>query len=88
MEINWSSFALVAGASVTFTLVIVGFFSLGMRLLTNAQHAAPAAKKGKAAAVRVEAFNRTFAYFFFALCAGALLYGIYLVVPYFHLADK
>jgi hypothetical protein len=46
----------------------------------------PAAKKGRASAARVEAFNRSLAYVFFAICAAALLYGIWLIVPYFHLS--
>ncbi|MEY4434136.1 MAG: hypothetical protein RIR16_176 [Actinomycetota bacterium] len=84
--IDWASFLLVAGASIAFTLFIVGFFSLGVRLITNARHAMPAAKKGRASAARVEAFNRSLAYVFFAICAAALLYGIWLIVPYFHLS--
>jgi cytochrome b561 len=83
--INWSSFLLVAAASIGFTLFIVAFFSLGVRLITNARHIMPAAKKGRASAARAEALNRSLAYAFFAICAAALLYGIWLIVPYFHL---
>jgi hypothetical protein len=56
-----------------------------MRLLTNSKHALLSARKGKASAVRSEAMNRYGAYGLFAVCAFALLYGIYLIVPYFHI---
>ncbi len=83
--INWGSFLLVAIASIGFTVVVVSLFSLAMRLLTNARHALPAARKGKAHAVRSEALNRFGSYLLFAICGFALIYGIYLIVPYFHI---
>ena len=83
--INWQGFLLVALASIGFTTLVVSLFSFGMRLLTNSKHALPSARKGKATAVRTEALNRFGAYGLFAICAFALLYGIYLIVPYFHI---
>ncbi len=83
--INWQSFLLVALASIGFTTLVVLLFSFGMRLLTNSKHALLSAKKGKASAIRSEALNRFGAYGLFALCAFALIYGIYLIVPYFHI---
>ncbi|MEY3889494.1 MAG: hypothetical protein RLZZ90_445 [Actinomycetota bacterium] len=83
--INWQSFLLVALASIGFTTLVVSLFSFGMRLLTNSKHALLSAKKGKASAIRSEALNRFGAYGLFALCAFALIYGIYLIVPYFHI---
>jgi hypothetical protein len=82
--INWGNFLLVAMASIGFTVVVVSLFSLAMRLLTNARHALPAARKGKASAIRSEALNRLTSYALFIICAFALIYGIYLIVPYFH----
>lgn len=82
--IDWGSFLLVSIASLSFTLVIVATFSLGVRLLTNAQNLVPQAKKGKKNAVQSEALNRIAAYMLFAICFSALLYGIYLVIPGFH----
>jgi hypothetical protein len=83
--INWQSFLVVALASIGFTTLVVSLFSFGMRLLTNSKHALLAAKKGKVSAVRSEALNRFGAYALFAVCAVALIYGIYLIVPYFHI---
>lgn len=82
--IDWGSFLVVAVASLGFTLVIVSTFSLGVRLLTNAQNLVSAAKKGKKRAVQGEALNRIASYMLFALCSAALLYGIYLAIPAFH----
>ena len=83
--INWQGFLLVALASIGFTTLVVSLFSLGMRLLTNSKHALLSARKGKVSAVRSEAMNRFGAYGLFTVCALALLYGIYLTVPYFHI---
>lgn len=82
--INWLSFALVTGASLGFTMVIVITFSLGVRLLTNAENYAARAKKMTPRDVRLEVFNRSGSYVLFALCILALLYGIWLVIPSFH----
>lgn len=83
--INWGNFLLVAVASIGFTTIVVSLFSLGMRLFTNSKHALPAARKGKTSAVRSEVLNRFGAYALFTVCAFALLFGIYLIVPYFRL---
>ena len=83
--INWGSFLLVALASISFTTIVVSTFSLGMRLFTNSKHALPAARKGKVRAIRSESLNRFGAYALFAVCGFALVFGIYLIVPYFHI---
>ena len=86
MEIDWNAFVLVFAASVGFSTVIVATFAFGVRLYTNALSYVSAAKKGNRKAAVSEALNRTVAYSMFAIAGGALLYGIYLVVPAFHLA--
>ena len=83
--INWGSFLLVAVASIAFTTIVVSLFSLGMRLFVNSRHALPAAKKGRVSAVRHYSINRLGAYALFTVCAFALIYGLYLIVPYFHI---
>lgn len=85
--IDWNSLILVAIVSIVGSTVLVASFSLGMRWLTNARHLVPGAKKGKAKAIRAEVLYRSGAYMMFTICASALIYGIYLIVPYFHL-DK
>lgn len=85
MEINWNAFFLVFAASVGFSFVIVLAFSLGVRLFTNAEtNKVIAKKKGSQSAAVAELWNRSGAYAMFSVAAFALLYGIYLIVPYFH----
>ena len=87
MEIDWNSFGLVFAASIGFSTVIVATFAFGVRLYTNALSFVSAAKKGNRNAAVSEVLNRAVAYSMFAMASGALLYGIYLIVPIFHL-DK
>ena len=85
--IEWNNLFLVAIVAIVGSTVLVASFSLGMRWLTNARHLVPGAKKGKSKAIRAEVLNRSGAYMMFTICASALIYGIYLIVPYFNL-DK
>lgn len=80
--VDWNKFLQVLVATLIFAVGVVGFFSLGVRLLTNAQHAVPGANKGKTAAVRAEVLNRLGSYIAFAVCLVALVYGIMLVAPW------
>jgi hypothetical protein len=79
MIIDWTKFYEVALGAIGFTAFIVTVFSLGVRLLTNAQHVAPAAAKGDAKAARSELYNRVAAYVFYALAFVALAYGVFLM---------
>ena len=87
ITINWDSLLQVFVAAVGFSTAIVGAFAIGVRLLTNAQHAVPGARKGKSKDIQREVIFRVLSYGAFSICVSALLYGIYLIVPYFHL-DK
>lgn len=82
--INWGSFGLVAAVAIGFSFGLVLIFSLGVRLLENAQNLVARTTKGNREAIRNEALNRMGAYVLFAVTFLALLYGIYLVVPAFH----
>ena len=84
--INWSSLILVATVAIGASVGLVTVFSFGMRLLTNARNIQENTKK-KEGAKPAEILNRVSAYLMFTICASAVLYGIYLIVPYFHL-DK
>ena len=84
--INWSSLILVASVAIGASVGLVTVFSLGVRLLTNARNIQDNTKK-KAGVKPAEVVNRVAAYLMFTICASAVLYGIYLIVPYFHL-DK
>lgn len=83
--INWSSLILVASVAIGASVGLVTVFSLGMRLLTNARNIQDNTKK-KQGVQPAEALNRIAAYLMFTICASAVLYGIYLIVPYFHLS--
>lgn len=85
--INWGGLGQVVLASLVFTVVIVAAFSTGIRLLMNAQHLMANNKRQKVQKLRREIALRSVAYLSFTLCAAAILYAIYLIVPYFHL-DK
>ncbi|MEO0061067.1 MAG: hypothetical protein RL343_685 [Actinomycetota bacterium] len=83
--INWSSLILVATVAIGSSVGLVTVFSLGMRLLTNARNIQENTKK-KQGVKSAEVVNRVAAYLMFTICASAVIYGIYLIVPYFHLA--
>ncbi len=83
--INWSSLILVASVAIGASVGLVTVFSLGMRLLTNARNIQDNTKK-KQGVQTAEVVNRIAAYLMFTICASAVLYGIYLIVPYFHLS--
>ena len=82
--INWSSLILVASVAIGASVGLVTVFSLGMRLLTNARNIQENTKK-KQGVKPAEVINRVAAYLMFTICASAVVYGIYLIVPYFHL---
>lgn len=81
LTIDWNAFLLVFTGAIGFTSLIVACFSLGIRMLTNAQNIAPKARKGNQKAQTSESLNLVGAYLLFAVCISALLFGIYLVIP-------
>jgi len=82
ITIDWNAFLLVFVAAIGFTTLIVGCFSIGVRLLTNAQNLSPKARKGNQEAQTAESLNLVGAYLLFAVCLCALAYGIYLIIPF------
>jgi hypothetical protein len=70
MTIKWKELLLVSSASVIVAVLVSALFAFGVRLLTNAQHAVPGARKGKAADINKEIINR--AYISFTLASLAL----------------
>jgi len=108
--IDWSAFLIVAGSSLLATLVLVGLFSLGIRLLTTGgriplgepleftgaitvqspKRSAKVARRARKAALANPLTDRqknaaiTGGYACFVLCASAVLYGVYLIIPAFH----
>ena len=82
ININWNSFLQVLAAAVGFTTLLVACFSIGVRLLTNAENVSAKARKGSSKAQQSESFNLVGAYLAFAVCISALLFGIYLIIPF------
>jgi hypothetical protein len=69
--IDWLAFLAVAGASLVAAVIVVGFYSLGLLLLSPSGEASSGIRRFGAVSC-------------FVVCALAVLYGIYLVVPAFH----
>ena len=70
--IDWIAFLSVAGAALLASVIVVGFYSLGLRMLyTDAD-------------VPARGIRRSAAIACFVVCAAAVLFGIYLIVPAFH----
>jgi uncharacterized membrane protein len=84
LGVDWSSIALVSVTALVATVVIVSFFSLGLRLLAVGS---PDDVDGGGAAT-VTSSRPVGATIGAVLCIGvgvvAVLYGIYLVIPLFH----
>ncbi|HSU71746.1 MAG TPA: hypothetical protein VLI70_09840 [Micrococcaceae bacterium] len=72
--INWGAFLVVAVATLISAVVIVGLYATGVRLYAvSVDEHVPSTRIARLAA-----------YLCFALCAVGVLYGIYLIVPFFH----
>jgi hypothetical protein len=76
--IDWAAFLIVAVASLVATALVVSLYSLGLRFRAVTR---PDARTGDP--VRPP-FATVLSYLCFALSACAVLYGIYLIVPFFH----
>lgn len=72
MKIDWAALGSVFGASLSATVTLVALFTLGLVALSK--HEAATDQGGTAT------LARSGAYACFALCAGAVAYGIYLIV--------
>ena len=69
--IAWGNFVVVAAVAVVATVVLAVFYSGGVRLLSDGHAQGSGARVGAA-------------YACFALCAAAVLFGLWLVIPQFH----
>ncbi|MET3721495.1 MULTISPECIES: hypothetical protein [unclassified Arthrobacter] len=70
---KWLELLTVGGATLVAAVTVVGLYSLGVRLTAiagDAQQASPRLK-------------RSLAYVCFGLCGLAVLFGLYLIIPYF-----
>jgi hypothetical protein len=76
MKIDWSALVLVAGVSISMTVVFLVLLAFGIRLVS-------------AAALRVHdgrpgTVDQAAGYVLLGLAAGLVLFGLYLIVPQFH----
>ncbi|WP_028267372.1 hypothetical protein [Arthrobacter sp. MA-N2] len=70
---KWLELVQVAGATLVAAVVLVVLYSLGVRLTAIAGDARQ----------KSPGLIRSFAYLCFIACGIAVLFGIYLIVPYF-----
>jgi hypothetical protein len=76
MDVKWGSLGEVAAVSFGATVGVVLLFALGVRAPAGRDAARTAGQDGTAQATAAGAC--------FAVCAGAVLYGLYLIIPQFH----
>jgi hypothetical protein len=69
--IDWLAFITVAAVALVASVLVVGFYALGLRLLGPGEDTTTPSRRGGAIAC-------------FAVCGLAVLYGIYLIIPALH----
>ncbi|CAM3040830.1 hypothetical protein PSET11_02901 [Arthrobacter ulcerisalmonis] len=70
---KWLELVTVAGATLASAVTVVVLYSLGVRLTAIAGDASQ----------RSPGLKRGLAYVCFGLCGVAVLFGLYLIIPYF-----
>jgi hypothetical protein len=76
MKIDWSALVLVAGVSISMTVVFLVLLAFGIRLVSAA---ALRVRDGRPGTV-----DQAAGYVLLGLAAGLVLFGLYLIVPQFH----
>lgn len=76
MTINWAALLLVAVATITAAISIVGLFALGVASLTMHQRSTTVGTPSAAATVA--------GYACLAASGMIAIYGLYLIIPQFH----
>jgi hypothetical protein len=95
--IDWAAFAIVAAAALVSASVVVSLFAFGLRLLNvgrgldadESPGIIETTPSGSVSVVGGQTERRprwatVAAIACFTLCSGAVLFGIYLIVPVFH----
>lgn len=79
MSIDWLAYLVVGVVTLAATLIVVGLYSVGVRLYAVATDRNPAPEdRSRLALIKTGAFAC------FAVCGVAVLFGIYLIVPALH----
>ncbi len=76
MKVDWTALLLVAGVSITMTVLFVVLLSFGIRFVSAANVLVQGGQSGTA--------RQTAGYTLLALAGVLVLLGIYLIVPQFH----
>ena len=76
MTIDWLALLLVAVVSIAVTLVVVAIVAVGAKLLDDGQQRQKTSQKAGAQLVG--------AYSLFGVVGLIILFGLYLIIPYFH----
>jgi hypothetical protein len=76
MDVKWGSLGEVASVSIGATVGVVVLFALGVRALGERETLRESGGGGTAQYVAAGAC--------FLVCACAVLYGLYLIIPQFH----
>lgn len=79
IEIHWAGLIQVAEVAFVFGVGVVIVFTLGVLGLAQVDKAGEAEEGSSARAA-----GYAFAGLAFAVCASAVLYGLYLIIPQFH----
>ncbi|MFE5668546.1 hypothetical protein ACFQ7W_32095 [Streptomyces niveus] len=80
MNIDWAALGSVFGVSLVATVALVGLFTLGIVGLSKSAAPAEGATAATTTGTGSAAVARAGAYVCFALCLGAVSYGIYMIV--------
>ncbi|MFF2052374.1 hypothetical protein ACFVU2_12310 [Leifsonia sp. NPDC058194] len=90
LGVDWGSFVVVFLVALAATVVIVCFYALALRLLSlgspldGSDERAPKPSSATAVAVHRPPLATAAAVVCIAICAAAVLYGIWLIIPQFH----
>ena len=82
IEIKWNDLILVAGTAIGAAAIVVTFFSIGIRLLANAQHLAIAGKGKKKDTFAAQVAYRLSAVLSFLVSSSVMMVGLYIIVTF------
>ena len=83
LTIDWAAFALVLGVALAAAVGISLFYSMGLRLLAVGSPDGAGTRSGSGSGSRSPGALLG-AGVCFAVCIGAVLFGLWLIIPQFH----
>ncbi|MFE2432528.1 hypothetical protein ACFXJ5_38155 [Streptomyces sp. NPDC059373] len=79
MTLDWSALGQVTVVSIGATVAVVVVFTLGVLALSRREESTGGGSTGGSGAVALAGAGLCF-----LVCAAAVLYGLYLIIPQFH----